>query len=61
MLFREKAPNTVENFVTLANEGYYNNSYFFAAEAGVYAMAGSENRDGTGAKTITETLSPMRR
>lgn len=54
MLFREKCPKTVDNFVTLANEGYYDGTFFFSSEAEVYAMAGSENKDGSGAKTTND-------
>ena len=46
-LFPEQSPNAVANFTELANSGYYNGTYVFHAESGVYSAAGAPNKDGT--------------
>ena len=46
-LFREYAPNTVENFVSKAKAGYYNGTHVFENEPGIYFIGGSKNKDGT--------------
>lgn len=46
-LFYNETPNTVANFVTLANEGFYNNLNFHRVIAGFMAQGGCP--DGTGA------------
>lgn len=46
-LFYNETPNTVSNFVTLANEGFYNNLNFHRVIAGFMAQGGCP--DGTGA------------
>ncbi len=53
VLYPERSPKAVENFVTLANEGYYDNQTVFGIEPSVYFMAGSPSEDGSDAKTIT--------
>ena len=53
VLYPEYCPNTVENFVQLANEGFYNNQNVFAIEPGNAFMAGSDSDTGETAKTIT--------
>ena len=47
VLYPQYCPNAVENFVTLAESGYYNDTYVFNIEEGVYASAGAPNRDGS--------------
>lgn len=52
-LYREYAPNTVDNFVKLAGEGYYNNQSVFGVETDKAFFAGSPKEDGSEAKTVT--------
>lgn len=47
VLYPEYSPNAVENFIALANEGYYNNTYVFHSESGAYSAAGAPNKDGS--------------
>lgn len=46
VLYPEYAPNAVENFVNLAKNGYYDNTYVFQSEPGVYFGAGSPEKNG---------------
>ena len=41
VLYPEYAPQTVAQFVRLAQEGYYDNTYIFEAKNDVYFAAGS--------------------
>lgn len=45
-LYREYAPNTVENFVKLAKTGYYDGKYVFSAVKDSYFLAGTTNKSG---------------
>lgn len=47
-LFPEQAPNTVANFVKLANSGFYDGQQFFRIVAGVFIQGGDPNNNGTG-------------
>lgn len=47
VLYPEYAPETVENFISLAESGYYNDSYIFEQKQDVYFAAGSPNEDGS--------------
>lgn len=47
VLYPDRSPNVVQNFIELAESGYYDNSYVFHSEEGVYAGIGSPNKDGT--------------
>lgn len=47
VLYPEYSPNAVENFIELAESGYYDDTYVFHSEAGAYASAGSKLKDGT--------------
>ena len=47
VLYPEYSPNAVKNFTELAEQGYYDNTYVFHAESGVYSAAGAPNRDGS--------------
>ena len=47
VLYPEQSPNAVENFTSLAKSGYYNNTYVFHSEDGVYSAAGAPNKDGS--------------
>ncbi len=58
-LFPEYAPNAVNNFKTLANEGYYNDSFVFFIEQNVAFMAGTKDREGQQATTIFEENKPF--
>jgi len=42
------APNTVKNFVTLAEKGFYNNLTFHRVEPGVLIQGGDPSGNGTG-------------
>ena len=46
VLYPQYSPNAVANFTELANQGYYNNTYVFHSESGVYSMAGAPNKNG---------------
>ena len=47
-LFENQAPLTVNNFVALAEDGFYDGRAFFKVVPGEFAATGSENDDGTG-------------
>ena len=47
-LFLQEAPNTVANFVSLAQQGYYDKLSFFRVVPGVFAQSGDKKNNGTG-------------
>nr|WP_220195089.1 peptidylprolyl isomerase [Ktedonospora formicarum] len=47
-LFADKAPTTVNNFVFLAREGYYNNTTFHRVISGFMAQGGDPTGTGSG-------------
>ena len=47
-LYFQEAPNTVANFATLANAGFYDGQRFFRIVPGVLVQAGDPNNNGTG-------------
>lgn len=47
VLYPQYAPNSVNNFIELAEKGYYDNTYVFHSEGGAYSGIGSPNKDGT--------------
>ena len=47
-LYPDQAPNTVANFVRLANSGFYDGQQFFRIVAGVFIQGGDPNNNGTG-------------
>lgn len=47
-LFRDRAPKTVENFVTLAQKGFYNGVLFHRVIPGFMIQGGDPKGDGTG-------------
>ncbi len=47
-LYGEEAPNTVANFATLANDGYYNGLNFHRVIPGFMAQGGCPHGTGTG-------------
>lgn len=58
-LFENHAPKACENFITLAREGYYNDSFVFFIEPDVAFMAGTKDREGKNATTIFEENKPF--
>lgn len=46
-LYPEYSPNAVENFVSLAKSGYYDDTYVFESMNGAYSSMGAPNRDGS--------------
>ena len=51
-LFRAEAPKTVENFVKLAEKGYYNNLTYHRVMAGFMIQGGDPLGNGTGGESI---------
>jgi len=47
-LFNEETPNTVANFATLANDGFYNGLIFHRVIPGFMAQGGCPDKNGTG-------------
>ena len=52
-LYPDKAPNTVANFISLANGGKYDNRQFFRIVAGVLIQGGDPEDNGTGGPGYT--------
>ena len=46
-LFRDKMPTTVNNFVKLVNDGFYNGIIFHRIKAGFMIQSGQQTADGT--------------
>lgn len=55
VLYPDEAPNAVANFQKLAADGYYDNTYIYRVEDGVFFAAGSKTKDGTLADAQAET------
>lgn len=53
-LYPEQAPNTVANFITLANRGFYNGLTFHRVIPGFMIQGGDKNGDGTGTPTLDD-------
>lgn len=51
-LYPDQAPNTVANFITLANRGYYNGLTFHRVIPDFMIQGGDKNGDGTGTPTL---------
>ena len=47
-LYPDLAPNTVANFIKLANRGFYDGQQFFRIVAGVFIQSGDPKNNGTG-------------
>lgn len=47
VLYPQYCPNAVKNFTDLAESGYYDNTYFYNSDSGVYSSAGSKKKDGS--------------
>lgn len=46
VLYPEQSPNAVKNFIELAESGYYDGTYIFNSESGVYSAGGSKLKNG---------------
>lgn len=57
--FPQYAPNAVENFITLAKEGYYNDSYVFCIDPNNAFMGGSPDNQGIAYKSIFNDGKPF--
>ena len=53
-LYPDQAPNTVTNFITLANRGFYNGLTFHRTIPGFMIQGGDKNGDGTGTPTLDD-------
>ena len=53
-LYPDIAPNTVANFITLANRGYYDGKTFHRTVPDFMIQGGSKDGDGKGAPTISD-------
>ncbi len=63
VLYPDIVPDYCDFFTSLVNEGYYDDTYIFAVENGVYFMGGSKtddgtNNDDTNTKNYERELSP---
>lgn len=56
VLYPEVAPAYVEQFTTLAKSGYYDNTYIYQVEKGVYFEAGTPAPDGIPAESADHPL-----
>lgn len=59
-LYKDDAPKTVENFVTLAKKGFYNNLIFHRVIPGFMVQTGDPDGNGTGGPgyTFADEFSP---
>ena len=46
VLYPEHSPKAVENFISLAESGYYDNTYVFNSDSGAFFAAGSKEKNG---------------
>lgn len=53
-LYPDQAPNTVTNFIALANRGFYNGLTFHRVIPGFMIQGGDKNGDGTGTPTLDD-------
>lgn len=53
-LYPDQAPNTVTNFIALANKGFYNGLTFHRVIPGFMIQGGDKNGDGTGTPTLND-------
>ncbi|MDE6034718.1 MAG: peptidylprolyl isomerase [Ruminococcus sp.] len=47
VLYPDYSPEAVANFTELVDSGYYDGTYFYNSESGVYSSAGSKQKDGS--------------
>lgn len=52
-LYPDMAPNTVANFIALANNGFYDNLTFHRIVKGFMVQGGDKNGDGTGSPNLS--------
>ena len=55
-LYPDKAPNTVANFIRLANRGYYNGTTFHRTMPNFVIQGGSKTGDGTGSPNLSDIM-----
>ncbi len=60
-LFRDKAPKTVENFVSLVRKGFYTGLTFHRVIPGFMIQGGCPTGDGTGGPGTTSRTNSSRR
>lgn len=53
-LYPDQAPNTVANFIALANNGFYNGTTFHRIISDFMIQGGDKNGDGTGMPTLAD-------
>lgn len=53
-LYPDKAPNTVSNFITLANRGFYNDLTFHRVISGFMIQGGDKTGTGTGSPSLDD-------
>jgi peptidyl-prolyl cis-trans isomerase B (cyclophilin B) len=53
-LYPDMAPNTVANFICLANRGFYNGLTFHRVVSGFMIQGGDANGDGTGSPSLSD-------
>ena len=53
-LYPDQAPNTVTNFITLANRGFYDGLTFHRVEKDFMIQGGDKNGDGTGSPALSD-------
>ena len=56
VLYPEYSPKAVENFVKLAESGYYDNTYVFDAQDGAYAGYGAKEKNGSAGSDTDERI-----
>ncbi|MBQ3886118.1 MAG: peptidylprolyl isomerase [Ruminococcus sp.] len=56
VLYPEYSPKAVENFVKLAESGYYDNTYVFDAQDGAYAGYGAKEKNGSAGDDTDERI-----
>ena len=55
-LYPDKAPNTVTNFIRLANRGYYNGSTFHRTIPGFVIQGGADQNDQTASPKLSDIM-----
>lgn len=56
VIYEDKAPDFTDHFKKLVAEGYYNDTYVFRVEKGVYFMGGSKAPDGVDTDDTDKTV-----
>ena len=55
-LYPDKAPNTVKNFIRLANRGFYNGTTFHRTVPNFVIQGGAKNGDGTSSPMLSDIM-----